>query len=83
VTATKKILETQQIQIMNATHAIGAYGASPAENTGGVVHGIPLDATDEFIKENLRVQNRTTLVSHQLDNIKTYPRHRGGNVPPE
>ncbi|KAG0416679.1 hypothetical protein HPB47_006216 [Ixodes persulcatus] len=70
-TAVQKIMTTQQIQVVGTTHSICAYVANAAENARGVIHGISLDATDDFIKENLRVQNRTALGFRQLGTTKT------------
>ncbi|KAG0430772.1 hypothetical protein HPB47_022387 [Ixodes persulcatus] len=70
-TAVQKIMTTQQIQVVGTTHSICAYVANAAENARGVIHGIPLDATDDFIKENLRVQNRMVLGFRRLGTTKT------------
>lgn len=70
-TAVQKILTTQRIQVVGTTHSISAYVANAAENARGVIHGIPLDATDDIIKENLRVQNRTVLGFRRLGTTKT------------
>ncbi|KAG0426759.1 hypothetical protein HPB47_026156 [Ixodes persulcatus] len=70
-TTVQKIMTTQQIQVVGTTHSICAYVANAAENAREVIHGIPLDATDDFIKENLGVQNRTVLGFRRLGTTKT------------